>query len=260
MSKTQVEKLLVPVFFKKHVTAMLRHFERMTEDFQRGEWEDCIAKGGKFIEAALKALYVNAGQTLATGRTFKVDSVINGLAGLTSGSVSDTIRMTIPRACRFVYEISSNRGGRHDPDEIDPNEMDANVVVMNCSWILAEMIRHAQHGAVDSSAARKIVESLVQRRYPLIEEVDGRTYFHFKRASAVDVALVALAHRYPARVAVDDLTDLLTRHRFSAANARVAARRIKKFVDEDENGLLRLLAPGLKRAEQIISKASPSEA
>ncbi len=259
MNRTQAETLLVSVFLKKHVAGMLRHFERMTEDFERGEWEDCIAKSGKFIEATIKGLYVNAGQALATGRVFKVDSVINALAGLAPGLVSDTVRLTIPRACRFVYEIASNRGGRHDPDEIDPNEMDANVVVMNCSWILAEMIRHAQHGAVDSSAAKNIVDSLVKRRYPLIEEVDGRTYFHIKKASAVDIALVALAHRFPGRVAADDLLDLLTRHDFSDANARVALRRIKKFVDEDDDGRLRLLAPGLKRAEQIISAASSTE-
>lgn len=254
MNRMQVEKLLVPVFPKRHVVGMLRHFERATEDFQRGEWEDSIAKGGKFIEAALKALYVSAGQTLPGGRAFKVDSVINGLAGLAQGSADDTVRLTIPRACRFVYEISSNRGGRHDPDQIDPNEMDANVVVMTCSWVLAEMIRHAQHGAVDSVAAKNMVDSLVKRRYPLIEEVDGRAYFHFENASAVDIGLLALAYRYPGRIAADDLVSLLARHGFSNENARVAVRRIKRFVDMDEDGRLRLLVPGLKKAEQIMSR------
>src|SRR5712664_337463 len=150
--------------------ALLRHFSGVTEDFQAGNWEDSIAKGGKFIEAALKALYVRTGNTPAKGKLFKVDSVINALAGTAAGSIDDTIRLTIPRACRFVYDVASNRGGRHDPDEIDPNEMDAYAVVTQASWILAEMIRHAQHGKADMHDAQEAVHALMRRRYPLIEE------------------------------------------------------------------------------------------
>lgn len=248
----QVEQLLIPGFHQRHVAAMLRHFEGMSKNFQREEWEDCIAKGGKFIEAALKALYVSAGQSLPTGRGFKADSVINGLAGLSSGSAADTIRLTIPRACRFVYEIASNRGGRHDPDEIDPNEMDANAVVMNCSWIVAEMVRHAQHGSVDGGTAKAIVDSLVKRQYPLIEEVDDRTYFHLAGASAVEIALVSLAHRYPKRMTAAELTLMLRRHLFSESNTRVAIQRIRRFIDENDRGGFRLLAPGLEKAEEIM--------
>lgn len=252
MARTQAEQLLVPVFPKKHVEGLLRHFEGMTKDFQREEWEDCIAKGGKFIEAVLKALTINAGQALPKGKDFKADKVINILGGLPVGSVDDTVRLTIPRSSRFVYEIASNRGGRHDSDEIDPNEMDANVVVGNCSWILAEMIRYAQRGAVDMDAAKNIVDSLVTRKYPLIEDVDGRTYFHLSKASAPDIALVALNYSYPGRIAIGDLVELVKRHDFTEKNARVAIRRIMKFVDEDQNGGMRLLAPGVKKAEQIM--------
>lgn len=252
MARTQVEQLLVPVFPKRNVDGLIRHFEGMTKDFQREEWEDCIAKGGKFVEAVLNALTVAGGQTVSKGKYFKADKAINILGGLGVGSVDDTIRLTIPRSCRFVYEIASNRGGRHDPDEIDPNEMDAVVVIGNCSWILAEMIRHAQHGAVDMSAAKNIVNALVTRKYPLIEEVDGRTYFHLNGASATDIALVALNYSYPGRIAMDDLVELVQRHDFTENNARVAVQRIMKFVDEDENQRLRLLAPGVRKAELIM--------
>ncbi|MER3422903.1 MAG: hypothetical protein C4293_06395 [Nitrospiraceae bacterium] len=256
MPATQIESLLTPVFPKKHIASMLRHFEAMTKHFQREEWEDSIAKGSKFIESALKALCVRAGQTPATGKAFKVDSIINRLTGLQAGSVDDTVRLTIPRACRFLYEICSNRGGRHDPDEIDPNAMDATVVITTCSWILAEMLRHAQHGAVDSNAEKSIVDSLVKRKYPLIEEVEGRTYFHFNDASAVDVALVALAHCYPRRLTREALLDILRRHRFSANNSRQALQGINRIVDENASGELLLSAPGLRKAEEIMNSAS----
>ncbi len=256
MTKSNAEQLLTPFFPKKHVAAMLRHFERMADDFQRGEWEDSIAKGGKFIEAALKALYVRAGQVVPAGKAFKADSIINNLSGLPVGSVDDTVRITIPRACRFVYEIASNRGGRHDPDEIDPNEMDANVAVSNCSWILAEMIRHAQHGAVDSNAASEIVDSLIRKKYPLIEEVEGRVYFHLKKKTAPDVALLALARRYPRRIEKQELVETVKRNGFTDANARMAVKNTARFVDNDGEDRLRALATGLREAERIMKEKS----
>jgi hypothetical protein len=253
MDKSQIETLLVSKFAKKHVTGELNHFAEMATKFLAGEWEPCISKAGKFVEAALKALGGHAGLAVPTGRQFKADAVITGLGQLAGASFEDTIRLTIPRACRFVYDIASNRGARHDPDEIDPNEMDAAAVVPTCSWIVAEMIRYAQKGTVDTAEAKEIVESLSARRYPLIEEIDGRVYFHHPKKSAADVALLALAYRHAKRINQAELIATIKRHGFRNNNANLAVTRIRKFVDNDGNGNLRLLAPGLKKAEEIMS-------
>jgi len=255
MKKQQIENLLTPTFPKKHVAALIGHFAKMVEEFQEREWENAIAKSGKFIEAVLKALFVGAGQALPGGRAFKADTFINGLGQLPA-TVHDSIRLTIPRAARFVYDVASNRGGRHDPDEIDPNEMDATSSVMTCSWILAEMVRVAQKGVVNLDEAKTLVDSLVEKKYPLVEEVEGRMYFHLKDKTAPDVALMALARRYPTRMTRPDLVETVKRNGFSLNNARVAVTRISNMVDDDGDGNLRLLATGLKRAEELM-KQSP---
>lgn len=51
---------------------------------------------------------------------------------------------------------------------------------------------------------------------------------------------------------MDDLVELVQRHDFTEHNARVAVQRIMKFVDEDENQRLRLLVPGVRKAELIM--------
>ena len=38
-----------------------------------------------------------------------------------------------------------------------------------------------------------MVESLIERRYPVIEKIEGRVYLHAAKKSAVEVALVVLA-------------------------------------------------------------------
>jgi hypothetical protein len=248
-----IDELLAPFFPAKHVNAALKHFGNMVNDFQQGEWEDAIAKSGKFVEAALKALYVHVGKTLPGGRGFKADAIINGLGQIPDdGTFPDSIRLTIPRACRFVYDVASNRGGRHDAGDIDPNEMDANAVVMSCSWMLAEMIRIAQKGAVDLDEAKTLVDSLVEKKYPVIEDVDGRLYFHLPKKSAPDVALLALAHRYPKRMSKEELAQTIKQNGFKKGNAEVTVKRMAKFADDDGAGNLRLLAPGLKRAEELM--------
>ena len=247
------DKLLKTRFEPKHVDAALKHFRAMVEEFQRSEWEESIAKGGKFIEAVLKALWVHVGNKVPPPREFKAGKIIIELEKCPQSSFEDTGRLTIPRACRFAYDIASNRGARHDPDEVDPNEMDANAVIATCSWILAEMLRYSQKGAIDLNRVKELLSSLVQRRYPVIEEVDGRVYFHLKKKSAKDIALLTLWHKHPERISKDEITQTVTRHRFTKHNASMAVSRLTDLVDDDGSGNLKLLAPGLRQAEQIIA-------
>jgi hypothetical protein len=249
------KSLLTPVFPAKHVAAAVEHLAGATEAFGHSEWERCIAKAGKFIEAVLKALGTHCNVAFEQGRKFKADRVMTGLGQTPDGSFDDSLRLIIPRACRVVYDIASNRGARHDPHEINPNAMDAGIVVPVCSWIMAELIRFAQKGAVDPSEAAELVEGLMERKYPVVEVVGDRIYLHAKKKSAADVILVALARRHPRRMSKQQLISTAQNNGFSNHNADMAVSRIKKFVDKDEDGRVRLLGPGLRRAEEIIAKA-----
>ena len=257
MAKIRIQELLVPHFPKNNISAALRHYTILVSEFQAGRWENCLFKIGKFVEAVLKALYIHVGNPLPSGRGFSADTIINGLENLPRGTYDDSIRVLTPRACRFIYDISSNRGGRHDPGDIDPNEMDAGVSVPTCSWILAELIRLSQKGVMDIEEAKALVDSLTTKKYPSIEEIDGRVYFHLRKKTARDVALLALALYHPRRLSKQNLIDTITRNQFTPANARMAVQRILSVVDNDGNDRLRILAPGLKEAEEILrAKAS----
>jgi hypothetical protein len=254
------KSLLTPTFPAKHVAAAVEHLAGATEAFGHSDWEPCIAKAGKFVEATLKAVGIHCSVPFETGRKFKADRLMNGLGNLPDGSFDDSLRLAVPRACRVVYDIASNRGARHDPNEINPNAMDASLVVPVCSWILAELIRFAQKGAVDPSEAAELVEALMERKYPAVEVVGDRIYLHAKKKSAADVILVALARRHPKRMSREELIAIAQSNGFSKNNANMAVIRVKKFVDRDEDEMMRLLGPGLRRAEDIMSKAlkSPS--
>lgn len=157
----QLKTSLTKTFQARHIIAALKHYSESVEKYQAGDWEVCISKGGKFIEAVIKSLWVYCGQTLPASRKFKVGNIVKGIEQLSGRP--DAIRLLIPRACAFAYDIASNRGARHDPDEIDPNKMDATAVVNCSSWILAELVRFAESGTITPDEVNDSVEGLIEK-------------------------------------------------------------------------------------------------
>ncbi len=237
--------LLYPAFDKKHSDSAVKHFQNMVDEYRKGQWDDTAAKGGKFIEAVMKALWVHVGEVVPKGKLYKAGTIIDQIKN--KAAHPERIRLTIPRACQFAYEIASNRGARHDADEIDANEMDATVVMGVCSWILAEMVSFAQKG-LDLAEAKAIVEGLMRRRFPFTEDIEGRIYSEVGK-SAPEVALIVLFHIFPKRMSEEDLARTIKRHQYSEVNAAMAVTRLGRFTDDDGNGNLRLRNPGVRRAE-----------
>jgi hypothetical protein len=258
MANRTINELLKDKFkAAKNVDALVNHFQHGVADYHQGKWENALGKHAKFLEAVLKALLAEACLPPQAGRQFKVDNAINSLGNLSSGTVDDSIRLSIPRACRFIYDITSNRGGRHDPDAIDANEMDATAILNICAWVLAEMVRYSQKLG-DPSRAKIVVDGLMRRRYPFVEEIDGRAYFDLRSAkSARDLGLLILWHSGAAGISREELVHAIQRQKRSItlANARMAVTRLADLLDDDGSGNVRLRATGVREAEQLIDAA-----
>jgi hypothetical protein len=251
-------RLVATQFAAKYVNAAVGHFQDMIDEFQLGEWENSIAKGGKLVEAVLKALCDYVKEKVPTGKQFKAGAIIDMLANKPA-NIDDTVRLTMPRACRLVYDVASNRGGRHDAGEVDPNEMDASVVVASASWLLAELLRFSQKGAMAVGEVVDLIASLNQRKFPFTEDIDGRLYFSLKGLSARDVELLTLWRIHPQRMSKDDLIAAAKRHGNSEANAKVGLSRLNRVVDDDGQGNYRLLLSGVAEAEELIKSKSKSK-
>jgi hypothetical protein len=251
MPDQAANEMLKEKFAAKHADAAVRHFNRMVQEYQQQEWDDANAKAGKFVEAVLKALWDEAGGAVLAGKAFKAGTIMDTIDK--KMVLPDSLRLTIPRACRFVYEIASNRGARHDADEIEANEMDANAVLALCSWILGEMIRYSQKG-MNLDEAKAIVDGIVKRKYPFVEEIDGRVYVDIA-SSAREAALLILYAIYPKRMSEEKLKEQVIRHGYKRTNADVGVGRIRNVVDRDQDGGLRLRNVGIQLAEELIVEA-----
>src|SRR5207248_2967415 len=80
-------------------------------------------------------------------------------------------RIQIPRMLIALYEIRNNRGVGHAGGDVNPNAMDAAVVVAMAKWIMAELVRLFHQVSIDE--ARQAVDLLTERTIPIVWEVNG---------------------------------------------------------------------------------------
>ena len=249
----EILNLLRKKFDKKRSNKLINYFSASIQKFQTGEWEGALIQSGKFIEVTIKLILAFAGETLPKARKFSVGTFSQKITQINSTKIlSDGIRLQIPRACIFLYDITSNRGGRHDSDEFNPNEMDAITALALCSWILSEFIRFCASNQISPDQAKKIIESVIKKQYPVFEEIEGRIYVDNKKyKSVIQCALMILYKRYPNRISKTELVNALRRHKYKKPALNFG--RLSSFIDSDKNGDMRLRLTGLKKVEQQLS-------
>jgi hypothetical protein len=252
----QVKDLLSQKFEEKRVVSAIKYFLSSIQKFEEGDWENSLAKAGKFVEAVIKLVWLYGGKSLPTKqKDFKAgvyaEKIIREVS--TATIPEDGIRLQIPRASIFVYDITSNRGGRHDSEEVNANEMDSSTVLPVCAWILAELVRFSAKGSMGVEEAKKIIDSLTERRYPIFEEIEGRVYVDKKKfKSAPECSLLILYKLFPRRISKLELTALIKRHDFKETAMKF--ERLSAYIDIDKDDKILLRATGRRKAEEILSR------
>ena len=255
MSNNQARELLIHEFAALHIDASLKHFKDATDKYGIEEWDAVALKAGKFVEAITKSLMVCCEKPLPTPRKFHAGPELKALenAHINGSLASDTIRIVLPKACLFIYEVVNNRGGRHDAGDIDANSMDAKTILPLMSWVLAEMVRYSSRDK-DTTFAMSLIEGLTNKIYPFFEEIDGRAYVNIEGLNAGEYALLLLYRAYPKRIKRQDLVDSVKAHMKSGkkkSTANTAVHRLKDVVDEQE-GTWKLRGTGRQKAEELL--------
>jgi hypothetical protein len=263
VSDKQVKTLLKQEFEARHVDSSLKHFKDATEKYGLEEWDSVALKAGKFVEAVTKSLMVYCEKTLPTARKFKASNELRALenAQINGTSAPDTIRIVIPKACVFIYEVVNNRGGRHDAGDIDANSMDGKTIIPLMSWVLAEMVRFCSKGG-DTDSAMALIDELTDKIYPYFEEIDGRTYVSIDGLNPGEYGLLLLYYTYPKRIKRQDLVERVKAHMKGGkkkSTADTAVHRLKDIID-DQDGNWKLRSTGRQKAEALLKKVTSKKA
>src|SRR5713226_3230588 len=167
----QIATGLKAEFPAKLVDELLSAYQDAKHNFFLGGLRLSAVEGGRFCEAAFRLLeHVIKGTSTDLNRPLDSEKLILALSN-SPKTFPDSIRLHIPRAIRVVYDVRNTRDAAHLADGIDPNLQDATLVCSVLDWILAEFVRVFHQ--VSASEAQQIVDGLVTRRAPAVQDFAG---------------------------------------------------------------------------------------
>jgi len=254
-SKKQTINVLALKFERQRAKKVLKYFNEASTKYLEEKWEGSLEQSGKFIEAVIKMLWVQAGKQIANHRNFSVGTTANSFLNgqVTKKDLPDeNLRLVIPRSILLIYDITSNRGGRHDSDIYEPNKVDAQMILPICAWILVELIRYSDSDVPTTEEIKATIESIVSEKVPFFEKIDDRIYVNKKTKSANECALLILYSVYPNRLTKQQLTDCVTLHPYKK-NA-LHLERMTQYIDVDSKNRILLRTPGRQEAENILRR------
>jgi hypothetical protein len=149
---------------------LLAAFGEIVANFRARRWEPSELNGGKLCEVVYTVLngYVSGSYPRRAKKPRNMVDACNGLASAPS-SFPRSVRIGIPRVLIALYEIRNNRNVGHVGGDVDPNQMDATMVLSMARWVIAELVRVFHEVSVEE--ATNVVEVLSTREVPLIWEL-----------------------------------------------------------------------------------------
>ena len=185
------------------VDELIESYSEARRNHYLGGLRLAAVEGGRFCEAAFRVLEHTTYQRYTPlGSQLDADKLSRRLASEPAGVVKDSVRLHLPRTMRVIYDIRSHRDAVHLGDGIDPNIQDSSLVIACINWVMAEFIR-LYHG-VDASTAADLINQLVERTVPVIQDFDGVPRV-LRNLRAGDTCLLLLYRFATEPMAVEDL-------------------------------------------------------
>lgn len=171
-------------------TPLLEEFNKVARNFREGRWEPAELNGGKLCEIVYTILRGHVDGNFPA-KPSKPRNMVDACKDLEKAAgFPRSVRIQIPRMLTALYEVRNSRNVGHVGADVDPNRMDASVVLGLSQWIMAELVRIFHSVSTDEAA--RVVEGLIERTSPLLWEVGGVTRVLMPGMSAKDKALALL--------------------------------------------------------------------
>ena len=238
---------------------LLKSYQEIVSNYAEHRWEPSELNGGKFCEVVYNILegYIMGNYPLHPSKPVNMLLACQALEKQTTNPTRTgdrSVRVMIPRLLPVLYEIRNNRGVGHVGGDVDPNFMDANAVLNMSAWVLAELVRIFHNLA--PTEAQEIVTTLVERKHPLVWEVDNLRRVLDSNMSIGNQVLLLL-HTKPGWI-----TEVHVFKWVEYSSLPMFRKRIlvpfhqKRWIEFDKvNGRLRISPTGVKKVETEILKA-----
>ena len=164
MTRNKIQSILQVIYPQELVDSMLTSYENALTEYKKGHWQYFGNEVGQFIEVARRIIeyQLEKKYTPLAEKLPNFNEKILITWENQSTTFPEVYRIIIPRILYAMYCLRNKRGMIHK-NHIDPNKMDASVLLGNTKWVLAEFFRLAStlsfaetEAAVDSIMCREL--------------------------------------------------------------------------------------------------------
>ena len=230
---------------------LLTEFNHILSNFREGRWEPAELDGGKLCEVVYSILAAHFAGSFPDSAS-KPSNMVDACKALevTGKKFPRSLAIQIPRMIVALYEVRNNRGVGHVGGDVDPNSMDAVVVLRTAKWILAELVRVFH--ATDVQTATTAVDSLASRQIPVVWEVEGKKRVLDSGLTYRDRMLLLL-YSAPGAVAESELRDWVEHPRPTDFRKVLQAAHGDKLIEYRQGeGLVYLSPTGVRYVEEKL--------
>ncbi len=239
---------------RAYVDSLFKHYVAVKENYTTNNYEKTITSSSKFVEATLKGLhFYTTGEKLTR---ITVGTEITRLENLPRSFSPTSIKLLLPRVCRTIYHIASDRGGRHDITGFESNKMDAELVVTSCSYIVAELIRLFSSPTIAPDEAQLVSENIIEKIIPIVFELDDTKRILDISLNFTEQTLVLLYHCKNSKASDNQLVKWTEHSNPSSYKNNILKKLHKQRVIEYKNNLAILTPIGKNKAEEIIKNSN----
>lgn len=248
MTRSDIQTVLESVYPHELAESLLTNYENALREFKKGNWRYFGNEIGQFIEVSYRMIefQLTANYTPIANKLPNFNERIL-IAWENYGSTYDEVyRIIIPRCLYAMYCLRNKRGMIHK-NHIDPNKMDATILLNDTKWILAEFFRLSS--TLSFEETESIMDSIMCKESLLIWDTGSVLRVLDTKMSCADKVLCLLYMR-------NSQTDAELRNSVEYKNPTEFKRILKKL---HTKRMIEYAAPncalsplGIQRAEEIL--------
>lgn len=173
--KDQIINILSQKIDNDIVKDLVNSYEKVKDEFIKGNYEEAQSKSGKFVDNVFRALYfIITGQVLQEIKPGEMRKMSEKLRNANGSKYPESIRLLIPDIAQsLIYQTRSKLGSVHQKP-VSPDFIDAKLTVEASDWIMAELLR--QYDTRDTDKVLGLINNVVKEYIPIIQRVGDETF------------------------------------------------------------------------------------
>jgi hypothetical protein len=231
---------------------LIQEYQNIVQNFLEHRWLPSELRGGRFSEIVYSILD-GFGKGSYAASPSKPSNFVEACKRLENNAhVPRSFQILIPRLLPALYEVRNNRSVGHVGGDVDPNHMDAVLVLSMCNWVMGELVRVFHNLTVGD--AQQLVDVLAEVRIPVVWS-DGSVKRVLQPTLKLPDQLLLLISTSVPDVTAKELmewTESKDKKHFVKTLRKLHKKRLLEFHEGSDR--VKILPPGAKFVQELISK------